>query len=469
MATVTVARQVVGVPLSLLSALALARLYQPADVGRFGFLAFLASIPAALGDLGISAAVVRSRYDPAPDLLAAASRFHVMLAIAALPPVLVATALIGATITGDVWLLVLLYVPTMMAGLALPANVLSARRLDLARVAWVDLGGQVAYAMLLLGFGLRHLGLTGLVSASALAQVARLCALCWLYPPILSRAAPFRTFWDAASAGVPLHFAGLIMTFHANLSSWLGSFLFGPTGVGYLKWSLDITSRVGVTITHAVGRVMFPAVALAQAQPERIGHLVGRGVRYSMLAAGLPLALMASLVDPAIGTIFGSRWQPAGSLVRLFAVQMVLAGLVVPLDAAIRVLRPTTFTLTVAAVYLAAEISGAVLLADTAGPGAIPAAHIIATSVLAAALWRGLHPETRPQAWSDVGVPAAVLVAAFAAGRALVPLLPPVASLVLGPIAGTLAAAVALRMLSPRCWTEAVTELRLLAAARGLR
>jgi O-antigen/teichoic acid export membrane protein len=103
MATVTVARQVVGVPLSLLSALALARLYQPADVGRFGFLAFLASIPAALGDLGISAAVVRSRYDPAPDLLAAASRFHVMLAIAALPPVLVATALIGATITGGCW------------------------------------------------------------------------------------------------------------------------------------------------------------------------------------------------------------------------------------------------------------------------------------------------------------------------------------------------------------------------------
>ena len=170
MTAVASARQVLALPLGLLSAITLARLYAPADLGRFGILSFVVTIPTLIGDLGLTQAFVRDKADPAPDGVALAASLQLWIAVLAFP---VVALVAGAEVHGlPSWLLlaVVLYLPTLLGAFALRANVLVQRRLDFARLALLDLVQQIAYITLLASLGFARAGVTGLVIATAATQ-----------------------------------------------------------------------------------------------------------------------------------------------------------------------------------------------------------------------------------------------------------------------------------------------------------
>jgi PST family polysaccharide transporter len=464
MTAVASVRQVLSLPLGLVSAITLARLYAPGDLGRFGILAFVVSIPALVGDFGLSQAFVRQRDDPAREELALAASLQLWIAVLAFPVIVLAA---GAEVRGArSWLALaaLLYLPTLLGGVALRANVLVQRRLDFARLAFLDLGQQIGYIALLAGLGFARAGVAGLVIATATTQAARLVVLAAWYPVRPSAVPRLGRLTSVVRSGLPLHLAGIVSGFHAGMVNWLGMPLFGPVAVGYLRWSLDMTSRVGIGLAHAIGQVVFPTVALIQDDAVRLGRVLARAVRYNALLVGFPLALLAGLATPVIGAIFGGRWLPATAALQIFALHMTAGAILIPLDAAIRVVRPAIWSLGIIAVYLAVEVALALTLAKPLGIVAIPVAHLSATIPLIVTM-RQLLPAPARLAWlPNVGIPLAALAAAFGVSRWMAEVLAPWPSLFAGCAAGAAAAAVVVFVLGRgTIWPELLRDLRHLA------
>lgn len=467
MTAVASVRQVLSLPLGLISAIALARLYAPGDLGRFGVLAFVVSIPAMVGDFGLSQAFVRQREDPAPQELALAASLQLWIAVLAFPVILLVAR--WAEVRGApsrLALVALLYLPTLLAAAALRANVLVQRRLDFARLAFLDLAQQIAYITLLASLGFARAGVAGLVIATATTQVARHVVLALWYPvrpSVLPRLGKLR---DVVRSGLSLHLTGIVSGVHAGMVNWLGMPLFGPVGVGYLRWSLDMTTKVGIGLAHAIGQVVFPTVALIQDDAVRLGRVLARAVRYNALLVGLPLALLAGLATPVISAVFGGRWLPATTALQIFALHMTAGAILIPLDAAVRVVRPAVWSLRIILVYLGVEVALAFALAAPLGIVAIPVAHLSATVPLIVVLRRLLPAPARPVWLDNVCLPLLALAATFVVSHWIAGALAPWPALVVGSAAGAVAAAVVVFALGRRTiWPELLRDLRHLAPA----
>jgi len=467
MTAVATARQVLGLPLGLASAITVARLYAPADLGRFAVLSFVVTLPALIGDLGLTQAFIRQPDDPSGEEMAAAASLQLWIVALALPAILVGVHLKEAA-SDIAWvaLAVVLYLPTLAGPLAFRANVLVSRRLDFARLAMLDLIQQVLYIAVLLWLGLAHTGLAGLIVATTSGQLLRLAVLSRWYPggpaawPRLGRLA------TVMRSGLPLHLSGIVSGFHAGMLNWLGAPLFGPVAVGYLRWSQDMTNRVGTGLAHAIGSVVYPTIALLQGDVVRLERVVARAVRYNVLLIGVPLALLAGLANPVITAIFGGRWAPAAGALQLFAALAVGAAVLVPLDAAVKIVRPTTWSLGIVTAYLAVEVALALALARAAGFLAIPLAHLAATVALIAVLREFLPRAARP-AWLDnVAVPLLALAATYVVSRWVAGVLAPWPALFAGCAAGAAAAAAVVFVLGRRAiWPELLRDLRHFAPA----
>ena len=217
MTAVASVRQVLALPLGLVSAITIARLYAPADLGRFGILAFVVSIPALVGDFGLSQAFVRQKEDPAAPELSLAASLQLWIAVLAFPVIVLAA---GAEVRGaPSWLplAALLYLPTLLGAAALRANVLVQRRLDFARLAVLDLVQQVAYIAILATLGFLRAGVAGLVAATALTQAARQVVLAWWYPLRPAAIPRLGRLREVVRSGLPLHLTGIVSGFHEGM------------------------------------------------------------------------------------------------------------------------------------------------------------------------------------------------------------------------------------------------------------
>ncbi len=469
MTALATARQLLGLPLGLASAIVLARLYAPSDLGRFAAVAFVVSLPALVGDLGLSQGFIRGREDPDESHLRTAAALQLWIAIAASPIVLIAMRFGGGEPSAR-WLSLAaaLYLPTLLAALGLRANVLTARRLDFARLAVLDLGQQAGYIALLAALGWMRTGAAGIVLATAASQLARLSILARWYPVRPKIVARFDTLSSELRTGLALHGTGILSGFHAGLVNWLGMPLVGAVGVGYLRWSLDITSRLGNTLAQAVGRVAFPTVALLQDDEPRIGRVLARACRYNTLLTGVPLALLAGLATPLVTVIFGGRWVPAAPALRIFALHLTLGAFLIPLDAAVRVVRPAVWSLVLMAGYLAAEVALAIGLAGWLGLIAIPLAQLIATVPVLAILRALLPIAVRPGWRLDLFLPLLASAVAYGTSAAAASALPPWPAMVVGGVTGFAGAtAVVFVVGRANVWPGLVRDLaRLLAAPR---
>jgi len=469
MSAVSVGRQLLNLPLGLLSAIVLTRFFAPADYGRFGILVFLTTLPLMVGDLGLTQAFIRHRDEPAPEAMRAAGSAQMWVALLAFPVIMVLGAsAVAMPLARSAPLIAVLYVPTLATGITVRANVLLARRLDFARLAALDLVQQVAYLALLAATGLAGLGTAGLVVTSALTQTGRLAVLARWYPMLPAMRPRMGTLRATIASGLPMHLSGILSGFHAGMVNWLGAALLGPAAVGFLRWSLELTSKAGITLAQSVGRVVFPTVALLQDEPARVQRVVARACRYNLLVVGVPLALLAGLVQPVIAALFGGRWMPAAAPLQVYAVHMTLGALVIALDAAVQVLRPTTWMLAVWAGYLALEVALAMAMAPWLGLLAIPVAQLAATAPKALVIRRLLPAAARPRWMPDVLLPVFAALGAFAVAQLAATILAPWPAILAGGTAGALAAAALVFALGrAEVWPDLLRDVRRLAPDRS--
>jgi PST family polysaccharide transporter len=327
---VLAARTLASQGLRVVSALCLSRLLFPDDYGLFGIVSYAATLGAYLGDLGLSAALVRQPREPTPEETSTLFWGHqaltavVIAVVIALAPRLVEGYALGAQALPMVYAMALglfffslRIIPAMSLErqLAFPA---------IARAELIENLAQVATTITLaaLGFGAWSLAIGGLVRGA----VGLVCI--WSASPWRPRL----TFHGAIirrllGVGLAFQLPPLVAALTVGWIPLVVGRVLGQDAVGLVNWAWALASTP-MMISAILNRVAFPAYCRLQDDPVGFADYLRTSLRRlsATLCLLIPLAVLA--VPVAVPLLFGERWSAAIPLVQWFSVECILITLI---------------------------------------------------------------------------------------------------------------------------------------------
>jgi O-antigen/teichoic acid export membrane protein len=327
---VLAARTLASQGLRVISALCLSRLLFPNDYGLFGIVSYTSSLGAYLGDLGLSAALVRQPHEPTPEETSTIFWGHQLLTAAvvalviALAPRLVEGYALGAQALPMVY--------AMAASLftfslrIIPLMALE-RRLAFAVIARAELIenlAQVATTISLaaLGCGAWALAGGGLVRG-AVGLVCIWQASPWR-PRLLFHGSVIRRL---LSFGLAYQLPPLVAAFTAGWVPLVVGRYLGKDSVGLVNWAWALASTP-MMLSAILNRVAFPAYCRLQDDAVGFAEYLRTSLRRLSAALCLFIPLMVFAVPVAVPLFFGERWVPAVPLVQWFSVECILVTLI---------------------------------------------------------------------------------------------------------------------------------------------
>ncbi|HEU4411120.1 MAG TPA: oligosaccharide flippase family protein [Polyangiaceae bacterium] len=448
----------------------LARLLDPADFGLFAIVQFALNVFAAVGDVGLGAALVQRKAVATHRELSSIFWTQILLALGVVAAVAAAAPALPRVwpklTPGSEWLLrALAFQLLLTAARAVPSLMLE-RELRFGRLAVIDFAMTVAFYATAVPLAARGLGTFALVYA-VLAQGLVANALMAVFRPFRPALA-----LDVALVRPFVRFGLLFQT--KNLLSMVNEWvipvvaggMLGPAAVGLHNWARQ-TAYFPLTFTGIVCRVAFPLLSRLRDDPDAFARTLGRAVHLCGIVTLFFSGLFVGLGAPLTRVVFGEKWLPALPVLTLYALVHTV-GFLSPVFAAafdglgrpgvtVRLMAGwTTFN------WLAAPL--AVLLERTPFGFAVGAClHTVLGNPLTVYVYRRVGPPGNPVArlWSCFA--AGALSAAL--GRALLaPNVRGPASLVAAVAAHLVVYFAALLAIDPR----ARAEVRALARTRQL-
>jgi O-antigen/teichoic acid export membrane protein len=326
---VLAARTVASQGLRVLSALVLSRLLFPADYGLFGIVSYAASLGVFLGDLGLSAALVRQPHEPTHD-----ETFTIFWCHQALTACIVATVCalasrltegyaLGAGAVPMVWALALgLFLSSLRV---IPLMALE-RKLAFPVIARAELVESVAQviatiALAALGFGAWALAVGGLVRGAV-----GLVLIWWASPwrprgrfrlDVLKRLMGF---------GLAFQLPPLVAALVAGWVPLVVGGVLGKEAVGLVNWAWALASTP-MMLSVVLNRVAFPAYCRLQEDPAGFAEYLRTSLRRLSAVLLLVIPCVVLGLPVVVPLFFGERWVPAVALVQWFSLECVLTTL----------------------------------------------------------------------------------------------------------------------------------------------
>lgn len=418
----------------------LARLLDPADFGLFAIVQFALNVFAAIGDVGLGAALVQRKTLPTHRELS--SIYWTQLGIA-----LGIVTVVGASASalphvwpkltpGSDWLLRALAFQLVLTAARSVPSLLLERELRFGRIALIDFSMTVVFYATAVPLAARGKGTFALVYA-VLAQGLVANGLMAIFRPFR----PAFTF-DASLVRPFLRFGLLFQTKNilSMVNEWVipvvAGGMLGPAAVGLHNWARQ-TAYFPLTFTGIVCRVAFPLLSRLRDDPAAFARTLGRAIHLCGIITLFFCGLFVGIGEPLTRIVFSAKWLPAVPMLTLYAFVHTI-GFLPPIFAAafdglgrpgVNVRLMASWT---AFNWLAAPV--AVLLNPTPFGFAVGAClHTVIGAPITVYVFRRVHPEGNPVARLWACFVAAAAIAAL--GRALL------ARHVAGP--GTLIAAVA--------------------------
>ena len=131
--------------------------------------------------------------------------------------------------------------------------------------------------------------------------------------------------WDSSLAprllrfGLPLGGASLLTLGVLNVDSAIVGATLGPVMLGLYALAFNISSWPVNSISQAIGRVSFAGFSRV-ADSSKLADTFYRGLAMLMAVTVPACVLLATLAEPIIDTLYGSRWVPAAHVLTLLAV-----------------------------------------------------------------------------------------------------------------------------------------------------
>jgi PST family polysaccharide transporter len=323
---VLAARTLASQGLRVVSALFLSRLLFPADYGLFGIVAYASSLGVFLGDLGLSAALVRQPNEPTRD-----ETFTIFWTHQALTAVIVATVcLLAPALTrgyalGDaavpmVWVMALGLFLSSLRVIPLMALERQLAFPTIARAELVENVAQVAstIALAALGMGAWSLVLGGLVRGA----VGLVC-IGWASPWRPVGTFRLQVLKRLLGFGLAYQLPPLVGALVAGWVPLVVGRVLGKEAVGLVNWAVALASTPMV-LSIVLNRVAFPAYCRMQEDPQGFAEYLGTSMRRLSSVLLLVIPGVVLVVPAVVPLFFGERWAPAVPLVQWFSLDTLI-------------------------------------------------------------------------------------------------------------------------------------------------
>lgn len=314
--------------LTFISMVVLARLLAPAQFGVVALALLAIQYLDALGDLGISEALIYQR----DNLERAANVAFIISLLSGLGLAIVAVLCAPAfaafynepTITPMLQVLALSLIVTSFGQTQMA---LLTKDMRFRQKMIPDLSRNLVKGLASVGLALLGFGAWSLVWGQVLGALATTIAL-WA----TSRWRP-RFVWDAALARQMLGYGGQILGIQVLSVVWatadylIVGKLLGRADLAYYQQAFRVTDLLIINIAFVVGKVLFPSYAKMSHDRSLLEQGYLSTIRYISLAT-LPLSIGVCLVAPVfVSLVFGPRWVAMTPALQLLAIRAGLSTL----------------------------------------------------------------------------------------------------------------------------------------------
>lgn len=272
------------------------------------------------------------------------------------------------------------------------------RRLDYARVAWIESVGLVLERGLpVVVLLVTDQGIYAFAWGLAAGRLFRVASLNARHPqPVrLPSMADIRSVMPLAAEGAWLQVSTAFCMVRDNLHVLLVGPLFGTVWVGYYAWGLQLSVMASQVFVQMSARVSLPLLASARSGEDRWRTCLYQ-VRLLAVAIGPVLAVLLLVVPTVDARFFGGRWAAAVVLLPLLFVRMLSSLAATPLGPLLMVERGSQGYARANIAWTVLEAAAAATALVTIGPSGLAWTYAV---VGWAGLWLYLAPPgcpTRP-------------------------------------------------------------------------
>lgn len=334
-----------GLVLNLASAMVIARLLTPAEIGVHSVVMAFCSFAIIFRDFGASQYLIRHpgltqevMQRGLTVLLIMSSGFAIVVAACGVP---LAAFYDEPRMVGITWILAANFLAN--AVLAYPVALLT-REMRFGQLAVVRVVGGLAGTVVSVGLVVLGLGPSSLAWGSLMTTVAGLaCVLFWARP-VLSWRTRLDGLREVFAFGGLLSAVSALVTLRGALPELVIGRTLGLAHASHLSRAQGLCSMFDTLVTSAVWPVVLPYLSQARTRGQDVGPILARALAL-LCGLGWPFfAVLAVLAEPAILILFGSQWGDAVAPVRwlalaaaaglpfvLFSAALIAAGAMKPL------------------------------------------------------------------------------------------------------------------------------------------
>lgn len=322
------ADNVLGLGITAVANIILARILSPADFGIIGMTAIFMTLSTSLVDSGFTGALTRKKDTVKADF---DTVFYFNLAVSCL---LYAVLFLCSPFIARFFREPILVPVIRILGISLIINafgivqkIILVRRIDFRTQAWISLVSSFAAAVAAVAMAFYGFGVWSLV----VLQVGKLAVntiLLWSvsrwHPGLcFSR----KSFKDMFSFGSRLLITSIISTIWSEMYSFIIGKMYSSSVLGQYSRADKVKNMVTSNVSSVMQKVSYPVLASIQDESERQINVYRKVLKTTVLISFTAVFGIWAVAGPFIITVFGNQWLPAVDYLRI----LCFSGLFLPL------------------------------------------------------------------------------------------------------------------------------------------
>ena len=322
------ADNILGLGITAVANIILARILSPADFGIIGMTAIFMTLSTSLVDSGFTGALTRKKDTVKADF---DTVFYFNLAVSCL---LYAVLFFCSPFIARFFKEPILVPVIRILGISLIINafgivqkIILVRRIDFRTQAWISLVSSFAAAVAAVAMAFYGFGVWSLV----VLQVGKLAVntiLLWSvsrwHPGLCFSRKSFR---DMFSFGSRLLITSIISTIWSEMYSFIIGKMYSSSVLGQYSRADKVKNMVTSNVSSVMQKVSYPVLASIQDEGERQINVYRKVLKTTVLISFTAVFGVWAVAGPFILTVFGNQWLPAVDYLRI----MCFSGLFLPL------------------------------------------------------------------------------------------------------------------------------------------